>query len=179
MTGADDAGGELVVVGRIGAPHGLRGALRLVPETDFPERLVAGRRVALVGEGGAAHWSVLRGVRQGGGRGWLITLEGVTTREAAQAFAGGTLRVAAADLPPLPPGRFYHHELVGLEVVAADGRRVGRVREVRATGANDVYVVERDGGGEAWVPAIRDAVAEIDVAAGRMVLRDLPGMLEP
>lgn len=169
---------ELITVGHLGSPHGLRGDLHLVPDTDFPERLVPGRRVALCPPEGAPHWTRIARIRALGGRGLVVSLEGLRGREAAAAFSGGRLCVDPADLPPLPAGSYYHHQLVGLRVLRADGRVLGQLVEVRRTGANDVYVVQRPDGAQALVPAITDAVAEIDPAAGRVLLRHLPGLLD-
>jgi 16S rRNA processing protein RimM len=172
---------ELIVVARLGGVHGLHGEWRCFPETDFPERLRPGRPVAVRAADGvrAPLWTALRAVRAGGpGGALLVCVRGIGDPEAARPFAGGTLAVDPAGLPPLPPGRYYHHQLVGLAVVAADGRAVGTVRRVLQTGANDVFAVRRPDGREVLVPAIRDAVAAIDLAAGTMRLTDLPGLLD-
>ena len=65
---------------------------------------------------------------------------------------------------------------MGLEVVDEDGRELGVVKEVLFTGANDVYVVERADGSELLLPAVKDVVLRVDVDAGRMVVRLLPGL---
>ena len=169
---------DLIVVGRLGAPHGVAGQLRLFPETDFPERLRPGRAVALCPVTGAPVWTRIRTVRPLRGEALVLAVEGLDGPEAAAAFRGGTLAVAAGDLPALPAGHYYHHQLVGLAVLGPDGATVGRLAEVLLTGANDVYLVVRPGGGQVLVPAIRDAVAGIDLAAGCMRLKDLPGLLE-
>lgn len=167
-----------IVIGRIGAPHGLRGEMRLFPETDFPERLRRGRRVLLCPVTGAVAATRIEAVRAMGERALLLSVLGVTTPDAARVYADGTLCVAAEDLPPLPEGQYYHHQLVGLMVVAADGQNIGRLDEVLVTGANDVYVVVRPDGRSILVPAIRDAVAAIDLRAGILRLGNLPGLLE-
>lgn len=169
----------LVVIGHLGAPHGLRGELRFFPESDFPERLVPGRRVAICRVAGDPRWTRISGVRSQNGRDCLVFLEGIASREDADGCSGATLCVGILDLPPLPEGRYYHHQIVGLQVIAADGRSLGRILSVRPTGANDVYVMQRADGGEVLIPAIRDAVAEIDLTAGRLLLKDMPGLLEP
>ncbi len=171
----DDA--QWVVVAGLGAPHGLRGELRLFPETDFPGRLRAGRAVTVWPPEGAPWPSRVRGVRSAG-RQWLVCLLGVDSRSAAAGLTGGTLRVAAADLPELPAGHFYHHELVGRTVLRPDGSPLGRLSRVERTGANDVYVVDRPDGRQLFVPAIRAAVEEIVRGDGLVRLRDLPGLLD-
>ncbi len=173
--GGDDG---LVVIGVLGATHGVLGEWRFFPETDFPERLRSGRRIALCPPGaGPPVWTRLRRVRPAGSL-LLLAAEGVATVEAARAFVGGRVAVAAADLPPLPEGHFYHHQVVGLTVVRPDGRPLGRLTSVLATGANDVYVVRRPSGAEVLVPATRGAVEAIDVTGGVLRLRDLPGLLD-
>lgn len=159
----------------VAAAHGVRGALRLRPETDFPERL-PGRRVWL--EGPAPRWAVLETV-QPYRRGMLIArVDGVVDREGAEALRGYELQVPMEELPPLPAGEYYHHQIVGLAVVDEQGADLGRVTEVRRTGANDVYVVERSGGRRWMLPAVRAFVLEIDLEAARITVRPIPGLIE-
>lgn len=173
------ASAELIVIGRLGAPWGLDGAWRFVPETDFPERLRPGRRVGLcVALGAPVSWTRLRRVLRTG-RGWAIAAEGVEGREQAAAFTGGLVVVPSSELPPLPQGEYYHHQLVGLTVFAADGMRVGRVERILQTGANDVFVVRRQDGRQALIPIVRVAVAELNPEVGEVRLTDLPGLLDP
>ena len=76
----------------------------------------------------------------------------MTSRDAAEALRGATLRVRADDLPRLPPGEFYAYELVGCEVFAADGRAIGTVRSILETGGRDLLVIEA-ANGDQLVPA--------------------------
>jgi 16S rRNA processing protein RimM len=158
-----------VTVARITAAHGIRGEVRAYPETDFPERLVAGRAVFVAGR-----WTRLLGARPHRPPLWLLRLEGVDDRNAAEALRGAELQVEAADLPPLPPGSYYHHQILGLRVVTDEGRELGRVEGIRRTGSNDVYEV-----GPYLIPATREVVRAIDVAGGRIVVHPLPGLLGP
>ena len=167
---------QWVVVAGLGAPHGLRGEVRLFPETDFPERLEAGRAVTVWPPAGAPWASRVRSVRVTG-RQCLVCLEGIDSRAGATGLTGGTLRVPVRSLPPLPAGHFYHHELVGRTVLRPDGRPLGRLSRVERTGANDVYVVDRPDGRQVFVPAIRSAVEDIVHGDGLVRLRDLPGLL--
>ena len=166
-----------ITVGEIGTAHGVRGELRLRPETDFPERLVPGRRVFL--QGPEPRWAEIAGARPQGRGWWLLRLSGVDDRDTAMALRGYLVQVPSTDLPPLPEGQYYHHQIVGLEVVDESGRSLGRVESVERTGANDVYVV-RPAGGRTWLlPAIRDVVRRIDPGAGRIEIRLMAGLYEP
>ena len=75
------------------------------------------------------------------------------------------------------PGEFYYYEAIGCEVATTDGRRLGVIEEVIATGANDVWVV-RDGAVEVLVPVIENVVKSIDLEARRMVVEAVPGLLD-
>ncbi len=155
-----------VTIGRVVAPHGVRGEVRVRPTTDFPERFDAGRVV----------WLDDRPVRIEGSR-WqrdllLLKLEGIDDRGQAEAIRGHEFRVPEETLPE---GVFYRHQVVGLRVVEESGRELGRVAEVLSTGANDVYVVHGEQG-ELLLPATDEVVKEIDVGSGRMVVELMEGL---
>ena len=131
-------------------------------DTEFPERLPE-RPLFL----GSEHQAVMvQGVRRHG-REVLLKLARVDTVEAAEAMRGQELFIATADAAPLPEGRFYIHQIVGLEVWTVAGDRYGDVQEVLSRPANDIYVV-RHAGKEVLVPAISDVVKSIDIRAGRV-----------
>jgi len=152
--------------------HGLRGALRVQLLSDFPGAFRR-RKQLLLGE---ALRPVDVAAASVGGASAIVRLIGVETVEAAAALRGEYLYVAAADAARPPPGEYFLHDIVGLAVEAEDGRQLGRIEEILRTGANDVYVV---GGplGELLIPAIAEVVRSIDLAAGRVVVRPLPGLL--
>jgi 16S rRNA processing protein RimM len=141
--------------------------------TEFPERFRDTRRLFL---GVPPRPYAVRRARVQGGI-LLLLLEGVETPQAAEALRGQEVLVAAEDAVPLPPGRFYWHQVLGLEVREEGGRLLGAVADIIETGANDVYVV-RDEGRELLIPAIRDVVLAIEPEAGRMTVRLLPGLEE-
>jgi len=98
-----------------------------------------------------------------------IRFEGIERVEEAEALCGAVLTISEELLPRLPDGVYYHYQLIGLEVVDAGGKPLGRLVSVLQTGSNDVYCV---GGGpdEILIPAIRDYVAKVDLEAGRILL---------
>jgi len=156
-----------VCVGRIGAPHGLRGEVNVEPLTDFPERFDSGSRLWLDGAPRLVQGSRWRG------RQVLLKLEGVDSRTEAEALRGKELMAPQAQ--PLAAGRYYLHDVLGLRVEDEAGALLGRIEDVLSTGANDVYVV-RGERGELLLPAIEDVVREVDVAGGRIVVALLPGL---
>jgi 16S rRNA processing protein RimM len=154
---------ERLAVARVLGAKGLAGAVRIESLTDVPERLVVGASLFLDGEAQPRRVTEV----QAGGRVPVLALEGIADREAAEALAGRYLEV---DAEPLPDGSWYWHEIVGLNVVDEAGASLGRVVEVFRAGENEVYRIEGPGA-ELLVPALRDVVREIDVAAGRMIVR--------
>lgn len=163
---------EYLVRGRITAPHGVAGAVRLATNTDFPERLLSAQSWLLRMPGGELRECRVEEARPHKGM-VVAKLAGVDDRNAAEALRGAEVVVDPADLEPLPEGEYYWHELLGLEVITIEGRRLGAIREIIQTGSNDVYVTP-----EALIPAIREVIEEVDLAAGVMRIRPLPGLLD-
>ena len=153
-------------MGRVAAPWGVRGDLKVEPLTDFPERFRRGAALWLRGrrcEVERSRWS--RGLV-------YLALSGIDSRDAAEELRGALLEVPENELTPLPEGQYYQFQVLGLEVRTPEGDLLGRLVEVLSTGANDVYVV-RGGSKELLIPAIDDVVKEVDVAGGRLVV-ELP-----
>jgi 16S rRNA processing protein RimM len=107
-----------------------------------------------------------------------IHIEGCDDRAQAEAYRGDEVQVRLGDAPPLPEGRYYHWQILGLRVVSEQGETVGRIRQILETGANDVYVVDLDGGDEILLPAITSVVHSVDLEQGVMNVRLLPGLVE-
>jgi 16S rRNA processing protein RimM len=100
-----------------------------------------------------------------------VKLRGVDNRTMADLFRGRYLEVPETAVRPLAEGHFYHHQVVGLTVLTSSGRQLGTIAEVLERPANDVWV-SRQGVIEHLIPATKDAVVEVDVAGGRVVVAD-------
>jgi 16S rRNA processing protein RimM len=160
-----------VAVGRVASPHGVRGDVKVMPLVDKRERLSRGRNVLLAGE-----TRTIERVRWQKGMAFL-KLSGADDREAAAALRDQLLTVPEEELEPLPEGQYYRFQLIGLEVVDGAGERLGRIEEVLTTGANDVYVVRGGERGEVLLPATDDVIKQVDLAGGRMLIEEVPGLL--
>jgi 16S rRNA processing protein RimM len=130
--------------------------------TDWPERLAPGAELWL--EGDPVPMRILR--VESGGRTTVLHLDRFTTREAAETLSDRYLEAPAQQLPD---ETYYWDDLVGLRVEEPDGTHVGELVEIFRSGANEVYRVVGERG-ERLVPALRSAVARIDLAAGLMVV---------
>lgn len=163
-----------LVIGKLLRPHGLRGEILMKVITDFPERLKPGIRV-FVGE---QHRPITVLERRSHNQGLLMLLDGYTSPEAVGELRNQFVYVSTADLPSLPPGEYYHHQLIGLLVFSDDGRELGYLVEILTSQANDVYVIQRSTGPELLLPGIADVVKQIDLEGGRMLVHLIPGLLE-
>ncbi len=163
-----------LVVGKILRPHGIRGELRMEIMTDYPERLVPGRMVYL----GEEHRPFeIEAVRQHQGL-LLLKLKRCNDRTMAEGFQNALVYVRLTDAVPLEEGEYYHFQLIGMRVETEGGEYLGEIAEVLdAQGANDVYVVQGPRG-ELLIPGIREVVRVLDVAARRMVIFPMPGLLD-
>ncbi|MGH7933255.1 MAG: ribosome maturation factor RimM [Candidatus Binataceae bacterium] len=166
----------LLRIGHLMGAHGLGGAMRLKPDDPTSITLEQVHRVFIC-HGDTTREYTLREVRRLGRNTVRLVLDGVNDTTAAQTLKGATVAVASGDLPPLRPGEFYHFQAIGAEVFTTDGRRLGCVEEVMATGANDVWVV-RDGDTEVLVPVITDVVRTMDLEHRRITIEAVPGLLE-
>jgi 16S rRNA processing protein RimM len=145
---------DSIQVGRVGKPHGLEGAFVIEDASDDPDRYAVGATLLVDGEPA----EIVESKRAGGRP--VIRLDRDVPR-------GAGLQVDRAELPPPEEGEYYVFQLVGLDVEEEGGRRLGRVVEVTPGPANDV--LELDGG--LGLPLVDACVQEVDLAAGRILVR--------
>ena len=160
-----DASNERIVIGRVGAAHGIHGELRIIPLTDFPERFPALREVMVGDE--LLHIESVKPQ----GKNFLMRFREYAVREDAQRLTGRLLTVARAEAAPLDEGEYYVFDIVGRTVDDEEDNELGTVENVLRTGSNDVYAVRSDDGREILIPALRAVVREINVPGGRMTVR--------
>ena len=161
-----------LTVGFLRRPHGVHGEIIMDLHTDFPERLKRGRKM-LVSE---AHKPLtVEGVR-GHQKGVLIKFKGIETPEAAGELRNQWVYVKANEVPPLPEGQIYQHELFGFQVVDDQDQLLGELVEIIETGANNVYVVRDDSGKEILLPAIPSVILNLDTSRRVMRVHLLEGL---
>ena len=157
----DDYSEGAVQIGEVGSPHGIAGAVRVLPTTDFPERLPGIQRIWLdrvEGDG----WPVVEWTWNGNVS--ILQLREVASREQAAMLRGRRIVVPRTSLPKLPDGTFYWYQLLGMAVRELDGRELGRVEHVqRRGGAHDFLEVSRSGHSPFWIPMVRAIVHRVDL----------------
>lgn len=155
----------MIRVGQVTGAYGTDGAVKVMPLTDFDDRFDAGATMVLDGAQREVEWS------RAGQPGLVVKLRGIDNRTIAELFRGRYLEISEEAVRPLSEGRFYHHQVVGLAVQTSSGQPLGTIAEILERPANDVWV-SRNGSVEHLIPATRDAVVKVDVAAGRVVVAD-------
>jgi 16S rRNA processing protein RimM len=163
-------------IGRVVAVHGLKGAVRVRLDNPESNALDELERVWLEIDGVPNEYRIAD-VSAAGHSGLKVTFEGVSTIEQAEELKGATILASSDELPAPSESEFYYHEIIGCSVVTTDGRELGSIAEVFATGANDVFVV-RGEASEVLIPAIEDVVKSIDLDARRVIIDPIPGLLD-
>ncbi len=167
------AAGDTVALGRIGRPHGVRGLVWARAYTARPEDIAA-YGALLTGDGRRLEAEVAR-VK---GMEVVLRISGVTDRDQAAALTGQEVRVSRSALPETAAEEFYHHDLIGLAAVTTSGEAIGRVVAVHDFGAGTVLEIEGESSGGVFVPFNADAVPEVNIEGGRLLVAPLPGLLD-
>lgn len=162
-----------ICVARIGAAHGVRGAVKLWTFTEDP--LAVKRYGPLSTRDGARQFEVTS-VREAKGH-LVATLTDVTTREEAERLNGVELYVARERLPATDENEYYHADLIGLAAVTAQDEPLGRVVAIHNFGAGDIIEIEPQQGATMLLPFSNAVVSTVDLAGGRVVI-DMPGEIE-
>lgn len=153
---------DYLCVGTIAKPQGIRGEVKVQPHTDDPQRFMSLKWVWIDGQKvPITHARVLQNTV-------YITLEGINDRNEAELLRGKELMVDRENAAPLPKGRYYIVDLIGLTVEDRQGRMLGRLADVIQAGGNDVYSIEGERG--FLFPALKRVILSVDLAEKRMVL---------
>jgi 16S rRNA processing protein RimM len=160
---------ELFSIGRIVAPHGVRGDVRIVPLTDFPQRFYDLKTVYLDNETHVVEVEFVRPHQQF----FLVKFAGYNCMNSADTLRGKFLKVRRDQLVSLPEGHYYIFDIIGLQVFTEAGELLGEVTDVLETGSNDVYTVEQKGVSKTplLIPALKEVVKKIDTENKQMIVR--------
>jgi len=168
-----------LLAGRVIGAHGLRGRLRIRCEEGVAEGLLGAGHLFLGAREGEARRHEVREARPGRAGEVRVELVGIGDRTGAEALRGADVWIEPMELAALPAGEYWAFQLIGCEVEDGAGRSIGRVREIRGTGAQDILVVDGAGGAEHLIPAVQEWWREVDLAGRRIVVELPPGLLDP
>ena len=163
-----------VIVGKFRRPHGIRGEIIMTVLTDYPDLITPGITLYI---GNNYHPYTIRSIRWHGGD-MLIALAELPDRTAVEIFRNIMVYMKAEDIPELPEGEYYSHQLVGMDVITDQDQELGKIKEILITGANDVYLVESADGQQVLLPVIEQVVLNIDHESRKILVHILPGLLD-
>ena len=153
---------EYLRVGVISSSHGIKGEAKVFPTTDDPKRFKKLKRIFLDLEDEKREVQIVR----------PYCIEDV------ERYKGKDLVIERKDALPLKEDEYFIGDLIGIRVITENGEELGRVKDVLQTGANDVYVVEREGEKEVLLPAIKECILEVDLEKGEMRVHVMEGLLD-
>jgi len=167
----ESPGFDFITIGRIVAPSGVKGKVKVQIETVFPRRFSPGELVFVGGKPMTivdVSWHRNRPI---------LKLNTIDCAEDAQQLQGKSIDIPQSQLHPLPEDHYYHFQLIGLKVVTTGGEPLGEIKEILAGKGNDTYVVQGTEG-EILIPAIEDVVRSVDLQRGFMEIEPIAGLLE-
>lgn len=174
LAGSPDQGEPVfLAVGKLRRPHGVQGEIMMDLLTDFPDRLQPGARL-YVGRDKKPLELLERREHQGG---LLVRFADLADREQVGELRNQVVFINAEDSPQLPQGQFYHHQMVGLRVISQAEGVLGELVEILETGANDVLIVRAESGKDILLPVTDEVIEAIDLQAGELRVKLLPGLL--
>ena len=168
---------DLVMIGEVVKPHGVKGEVKAYLYSEKPENFKHYVKIVLQvpTEGGTDTYDIIASRVQG--KFAILKLAGVGTREAAEKLLGSSIWLPKDDFPKLDSGEYYWHQLNGLTVFTDTGQELGQVVRLFNTTAHDIMVVA-GGGHEYMIPVRDDIIRNIDEQAGEITVSPPPGLLE-
>ena len=165
-------------VGKIVNTHGIRGEVRVMSRTDFPdERFSIGTKLGLFKPNAKKPIMVTVASHRQHKNFELVSFEGYPNINDVEEFKESYLKISEHNLTELEENAYYHHEILGCTVVSTDGREIGVVSEILETGANDVWEVTPAKGKKHYIPYIEDVVKDIDVDEKKITIEIMEGLL--
>jgi len=159
-------------VGKIVNTHGIRGNLKAVSHSDDPDKFDKLERVIIDGK----EYEIERA--QSSKQFVLLKLKGIDDMNAAIRLKGRIMQVPESDALELDDGEYYIRDIYDMEVYEESGEHLGAICDIIFTGANDVYVVRKEGAKDLLIPAIQSCILDVDVSAKKMTVKLLEGLRE-
>lgn len=165
---------DLLEVGKIVNTHGLRGEVKVVPCTDYPE-VFEDIDFVYVKKKSEYERLDVKGIKYQKNN-LIVRFSQITDINMAEKYKNQVIYAEREILGELPDGVYYIADLIGLDIVTEDGEKIGTVSDVFNTGSNDIYEVKREGKKNLLLPVIDDVVLNIDVEGGKITVRMMYGL---
>ncbi|RXZ76984.1 ribosome maturation factor RimM [Paenibacillaceae bacterium] len=169
---------EWLNVGKIVNTHGLRGELKVLSQTDFPDVRFApgGKLVLWEPEGKEQLSAIVEQSREHKGS-FIVKLKNFDDINAVEKYKGWNVKVDDSQRVELAEGEYYYNDIIGCLVVTDEGEELGTISEILRPGANDVWVVERAKGKPVLLPVIDQVVLQVDTSRKHVTVHVLEGLI--
>ena len=157
---------KMIKIGQIVAPQGVRGEVRVLPLTDFPERFKS-LKVARLDDGTSLQVESVRYHQQF----VLVKFVGLDNRNLVEHLRNKLIEIERKDLMPLPEAHYHVFDIIGLSVYNEQDEFLGKISDILQTGSNDVYIVEQQDKQPLLIPGLKSVVLKIDIPGGKMVVK--------
>lgn len=167
---------ELIPVGKIIGPHGIKGQMKLHSYSGNAASLSAASSVTLKSLAGTLHEFTINCFKANSGK-FIIGLQGFDDINMIDPLLGNEVCLKRSQLPGLEEDEYYWSDLIGLQVFTDEGTLLGTITDIFETGSSDIYVVQ-GGEREYLIPAIADVIKAVDPLGGKIVITPLDGLLD-
>ncbi len=161
-------------IGKITSTHGIGGTFRVFPTTEDAGRFRLLKTVLILHKGEKLPFTVEKVSFQKNMV--LLKVKEINDINVAEGYRNDAIYITDAQALPLEEDEYYTRDLYDMQVVTEDGTLLGRLDDIIATGANDVYVVKKEGEKDLLLPAIKDCILSVDVEQKTMTVRLLEGL---
>lgn len=162
-------------VGKIINTHGIKGELKIISKTDFPEDRFKPGNILYIRDNGKINSYEIKSHRTHK-QFEMITFKGLENINLVENLKGKTLEISEEQQESLSDGNYYYHQIIGLDVFSEDNNYIGVIKEIMSPGANDVWVVKRKGSSDLLLPAIKDVIKKIDLEQNKVIIELLDGL---
>jgi len=170
---------KLFNVGKIVNTHGIKGELKILSATDFPElRFEKGSELLFVDPDGKQQVEAeVESSREHKGM-FIVKFKGFSDINQVEKYKGWSVKVDEDNLAELDEDEYYYHEIIGCRVVTKEGEELGEVKEILSPGANHVWVVKRPKGKDILLPVIDEVIVEVDVENKLITVDPMEGLID-
>lgn len=167
-----------ILIGKVLAPHGIGGQVKVHPYSDYPERVNFLKSVILQVGNEQKQLTIEKASQHS--RNWLIKFREVESREEAENLRDGLIFIFREERMSLPEDSYYHDQLIGLEIYSDEGRYLGVLSNVMSRGGHDQLILKLDNqtGKEIMIPAVKEFVRQVDLKAGKAIVSLPEGLLD-
>ncbi|MGB3160433.1 ribosome maturation factor RimM [Carnobacterium sp.] len=169
---------ELYNVGKIVNTQGIKGEVRVISKTDFPEKRYKKGSKLLLDQAGNKMIELTVASHRKHKTFDIVSFENHPNINDVEKYRDGILKVTAEQLGDLPENEFYLHQIIDLSVQDEEGNKLGKVTEVLSPGANDVWVIKQLNGKDLLIPYIEDIVLKVDLENKLVTIHVMEGLID-